>query len=81
MGWQIEKLVNLEEKALQFTPKALSLGCSLQYWGSVGSWSRGDAILSLVTRDHFCGAVIMWGGSICENEFYFWLACLANLCV
>jgi len=53
--------VNLEEKALQFTLKTLSLGCSLQYWGSVGSWSRGDAIFSLVTRAHFCRAVIMWG--------------------
>jgi hypothetical protein len=31
MGWQIEKLVNLEEKALQFAPKALYLGSSLQY--------------------------------------------------
>ena len=37
MGWQIEKLVDLEEKALQFAPNTLSLGCSLQYWGSVGS--------------------------------------------
>jgi len=69
--------VNLEEKALQFAPKALSLGCSLQYWGSVVSWSKGDAIFSLVTRAHFCRAVIMWGGSIRENEFLiFWLACL-----
>ena len=28
--------MNLEEKALQFASKALlSLGCSLQYWGSI----------------------------------------------
>jgi hypothetical protein len=60
--------VNLEEKALQFAPKALSLGCLLQWWGSVGSWSRGDAIFNLVTRAHFYRAVIMWGGSIRENE-------------
>jgi len=31
MGWHIEKPLNLEEKALQFAPKALPLGCSLQY--------------------------------------------------
>ena len=36
MGWQVEKPLNLEEKSLQFAPKALFLGCSLQYeeaWG------------------------------------------------
>ena len=69
--------MSLEEKALQFAPKALSLGCSLQYWGSEGSLSRGNAIFSLVTRANFCKAVMMWGGSILENEFLiFWLACL-----
>ena len=45
--------MNLGEKGLQFAPKALSPGCSLQYRGSLGSWSRGDTISS-VTRDHFC---------------------------
>jgi len=35
---------NWEEKALQFVPKTLSLGCSLQYWGNVGSWLKGKAI-------------------------------------
>jgi len=68
----MEKPVNLEEKALQFAPKALSLGYSLQNWGGVGSQLRADAIFSLVTR-----AVILWGRSIRENEFLiFWLACL-----
>jgi len=70
MGWQIEKPVNLEEEALQFSPKALSLGCSLQYWGSVGSWSRGDANFSLVARAHFCRAVIMWGGVSVKLSFW-----------
>jgi len=27
----------LGEEGVAFAPKALSLGCSLQYWGSVGS--------------------------------------------
>jgi hypothetical protein len=45
--------MNLEEKALQFALKVLSLGCSLQYGGSVGPWSRGDAIFSSVTRVPF----------------------------
>ena len=37
----------------------------------MGSWSRGDAIFSLVTRAHFSRAVIMWGGSICENDMFY----------
>jgi len=40
----------------------------------VGSWSRGDAVFPVVTRAHFRRAVIMWAGSIRENEFLiFWL--------
>ena len=46
--------MNLEEKALQLTPKALSLGCSIQYRGSVESWSRGMHF-SLLTRPMFLG--------------------------
>jgi hypothetical protein len=74
MGRQIRKPADLGEKALQFAPKALSLGCSLQYWGSVGSWSRGDALFSLGSRAHFCRTVIMWGSSIRENELLFGMA-------
>jgi hypothetical protein len=44
---------NREEKALVFAPNTLSLGCSLQKWGNLGSWSKGDAIFPLVTRAHF----------------------------
>jgi hypothetical protein len=51
--------VNLKEKAFVIYLKGLIFGCSLQYLGRVGSWSRGDAIVSLVARAHFCGAVIM----------------------
>jgi hypothetical protein len=60
MGWQIEKPVNLEEKALQFAPKALSLGCSVH--SSEGARKCHFYIFSLVTRANFFRAVIMWGG-------------------
>jgi hypothetical protein len=48
----------------------LSRGCSLQYWGSVGSWSKGDDIFSLVTRAQFCRAVIMWGEASVKTSFF-----------
>ena len=45
--------------------------------GERGVIVKGNAIFTLVTRAHFCRAVMMWGGSIRENEFLiFWLACL-----
>ena len=44
---------------------------------SVGSWSRGGDNSSLVTRVHFCRAVMIWGGSILENEsLIFGLVCV-----
>jgi hypothetical protein len=49
--------------------KALPLGCSLQYWGSVGSWLRKGAILSLVTRAHISRAEIVGGGASVETCF------------
>jgi hypothetical protein len=45
--------------------------------GERGVTVKGVCRISLVTRAHFCRAVIMWGGSIRENEFlFFWLVCL-----
>ena len=32
--------------------------------GDLGSWSKGDAIFSLVTRAHLRKAAVMWEGSI-----------------
>jgi len=37
--------------------------------GERGVIVKGNAIFTLVTRAHFCRAVMMWGGSIRENEF------------
>ena len=45
--------------------------------GERGVMDTGGWHFSLVNGAHLCRAVIMWGGSIRENEFLiFWLACL-----
>jgi hypothetical protein len=66
----------LGKKALHFAMKALSLGCSLQYWASMGSCQGGYHFYMEVRqiRAYFSRAVIMWWGSIHETELVtFWL--------
>jgi hypothetical protein len=58
LGWQIEKLVNMEEKVLRFAPKAALVSWVHSILGECGVMVKGDAILSV---DSPRRAVIMWG--------------------
>ena len=69
----MEKSENREEKALVFAPNTLSLGCSLQSWWNLGSYIRGDAIFSLVTRPLLKGGGNVGGEYPSERVFDFFV--------
>ena len=70
MGWKINKPVNLE-KALQFAPKAFSLGWVLTpVLGECGVMVKGDAVFPLDSSRILEGGDIVGppGGCIRVNE-------------
>ena len=80
MGWQINRETSeLGGEGVAVCPEGFISWVLTPVLKEYGVMVKERCHFSLVTRAHFCRAVIMWEGSIRENEFFYLLACMLCL--